>query len=190
LFFFYDSNAQPAGYDPKDKGGAQVLYVASPLAANGARTWPRELEQEFRFRGFTLSASPEVSLPEMDHAFVSEYQVTGEELTAYRDFAPLAYGEHRMGGNAVPMNGADPRLKAQLVFHGINCGYPDGYDEGRRLRLDAGAANWLLLLQLDSGGNCAGMNWGGEGGRIYFMIHKDDLRRRRFQNVHLTLQWI
>jgi len=189
LFFFYDSDAQPAGYDPKDKGGAQVFYVASPLAANGTRTWHRELNQEFRFKGFALSAFPEISLPEMDHAFMNEYQVTGEELSAYREFAPLAYGEHRLGGHAVPMNGGDPRLEAQLVSHGINCGYRDGYDKGRRLGLEAGAADWLLLLQLDSGDNCADMNWGGEGGRIYFMIHKDDLRRRRFQNVHLTLQW-
>jgi uncharacterized protein YwqG len=95
-----------------------------------------------------------------------------------------------MGGNAVPINGGDPRLEAQLVSHGIYYGYDDGFAEGRRLGLEAGAADWLLLLQLDSGDNCAGMNWGGEGGRIYFMIHKDDLRRRRFQNVHLILQWI
>jgi hypothetical protein len=40
-------------------------------------------------------------------------------------------------------------------------------------------ADWLLLLQLDSGDNGAGMNWGDEG--IYFMIHKDDPRRRRFR---------
>jgi uncharacterized protein YwqG len=189
LFFFYDSDALPTGYDPEEKSGAQVFYSASPLAANGARTWHRDLDPEFRYEGFALSAFPEISLPEMDHEFMNEYQVTGEEFRAYFEFAPLAYGEHRMGGNAVPINGGDPRLHAQLVSHGINCGYVDGYDEGRRLGLEAGAADWLLLLQLDSGGECAGMYWN-EGGRIYFMIHKDDLRRRRFQNVHLTLQWI
>jgi uncharacterized protein YwqG len=31
------------------------------------------------------------------------------------------------------------------------------------------------------------MMWG-DGGRIYLMIHKDDLRRHRFQDVHLGLQ--
>ena len=187
--FFYDCDAMPAGYDPEERNGAQVFYVTGPLAAHDARAWHDDLAPEFRYQGFALSAYPAVSLPEMDRAFMNEYQVTGEELSAYLNLAPLAYGEHRMGGNAVPMNGGDPRLEAQLVSHGINCGYPDGYDEGRRLGLDAGAADWLLLLQLDSGGDCAGMDWN-DGGRIYFMIHKDDLRHRRFQNVHLTLQWI
>jgi uncharacterized protein YwqG len=43
-----------------------------------------------------------------------------------------------------------------------------------------------LLLQIDSEAR-AGMMWG-DLGRIYFMIHKDDLRRRRFENVVLILQ--
>ncbi len=188
LFFFYDSDVQPAGYDPKHKDGTRVFYVDAPLAANSARAWHRDLDRDFRFRGFALSAIPELSLPEMDHEFKNEYQVTGEEFRAYFEFAPLAYGEHRIGGNAVPINGGDPRLEAQLVSHGIYCD-TDGYNEGRSLGLEAGAADWLLLLQLDSGDNCAGMDWR-DGGRIYFMIHKDDLRRRHFQNVHLTLQWI
>ena len=33
----------------------------------------------------------------------------------------------------------------------------------------------------------AGMMWG-DGSRIYFMIHKDELRIHWFQNVHLILQ--
>jgi uncharacterized protein YwqG len=189
LFFFYDANGQFSGHDPKLQGGAQVFYTASPLAAHGARAWPRNLNPESRFKGLALSAVPEISLPAMDHDFETEYQVTGEEARIYLEFAPLAYGEHRMGGNAVPINGADPRFEAQLVSHGINCGDSHGYDEGRRLGLQAGAVDWLLLLQLDSGDNCAGMQFGCEGGRIYFMIHKDDLRRRRFDRIHLTLQY-
>jgi uncharacterized protein YwqG len=189
LFFFYDSAAMPAGYDPEEKSGAQVFYATGPLAANCVRDWPPGLSPEFQYEGFALSAAPELSLPAMDHEFVREYSATGEESTAYFEFAPLAYGEHRMGGNTVPMNGGDPRLEAQLVSHGIHCGFPEGYDEGRRLGLESGAADWLLLLQLDSGGDCAGMDWN-EGGRIYFMVREDDLRRHNFQNTHLTLQWI
>jgi uncharacterized protein YwqG len=190
LFFFYDANGQFSGEDPKHQGGARVFYTPSPLAAHAARAWPPDLNPESRFEGFTLSAVPEISLPAMDRAFMTEHQVTGEEVQIYLDLAPLAYGEHRMGGNAVPINGADPRLEAHLVSHGINCGDSPGYEEGRRRGLEAGAAEWLLLLQLDSGDNCAGMQFGCEGGRIYFMIHKDDLQRRRFDRVHLTLQYM
>ena len=61
--------------------------------------------------------------------------------------------------------------------------------EGKRRGLQSGAGDWLLLLQLDSGENCAGTDWNG-GGRIYFLILKDDLERRDFRNVHSALQWI
>src|SRR5208283_3446182 len=63
LFFFYDADEQPWGFDPKDKGGAQVLYASSPLAANPLRNPHRDLDEEVRFKGLALAATPEMSLP-------------------------------------------------------------------------------------------------------------------------------
>lgn len=43
-----------------------------------------------------------------------------------------------------------------------------------------------LLLQFDSNQG-AGMEWG-DVGRLYFWIHPDDLRARRFDRVRLEFQ--
>jgi uncharacterized protein YwqG len=90
-----------------------------------------------------------------------------------------------MGGYADQIQG-DLGLEAQLVTNGIYCGDGRGYERGRKKGLDAGAVDWRLLLQVDSEPR-ASMYWG-DSGRLYFMIHKDDLRRRRFDNVWLILQ--
>ena len=186
LFFFYDADTQPWGFDPNDKGCAQVIYHASPLGANRLRTPHRDLDEEARFKGIALAAAPEISLPGHNCGFLRELGATEEEFQAYwKLIDPLAGPVHRIGGVADEIQG-DLRLEAQLVSHGINCGGPDGYQEGRRRGLETGAADWLLLLQVDSEDR-AGMMWG-DGGRIYFMVRKDDLQRRRFENAQLILQ--
>jgi hypothetical protein len=85
LFFFYDAESQPWGFDPKDKDCAQVIYSASPLAGNRPRAWHRDLDEEVRFKGFSLTAIPELS----------------RKLTD-----PLSTRAHRIGGHADEIQGA------------------------------------------------------------------------------------
>ena len=54
-------------------------------------------------------------------------------------------------------------------------------------KLEKGAADWQLLLQIDSDEENTGMMWGG-GGRLYFWIRKDDLKKRAFANVWMVLE--
>jgi uncharacterized protein YwqG len=162
MFFFYDADNQPWGYDPKDRGCAQVIYSPEPLAAHPLRAPHRDLDEEARFRGFAVTVSLEMTAPGSD---------------------PFAGPAHRMGGYADKIQD-DLGMQAQYVSHGFNSGH--GYDKRHKARLEPGAVDWRLLLQLDSEER-TGMHWGDEG-RIYFMIHKDDLRRRRFDDVWLILQ--
>lgn len=59
-------------------------------------------------------------------------------------------------------------------------------DEEPNPVLDAQAARWRLLLQIDSE-TSANMMWG-DLGRIYFLIDEDDLANGRFENVQCVLQ--
>ena len=157
-----------------------------PLPRTGLREPHRDLDEEVRFEGVALAAAPEISLPGKNSKFLRDLHATYEEFEAYWNLIdPRSAGEHRMGGNANEIQN-ELGLEAQLVSNGIYCGGEDGYKEGRRRGLDAGASDWLLLLQVSSEER-GGMTWG-DGGRIYFMIRKDELRRRRFENVHLRLQ--
>jgi uncharacterized protein YwqG len=186
LFFFYDADELPWGFDPKDRDSCRVIYVPSPLTAFGLRTPHRDLDEEVRFKGFAISATIETTLPGTNSGLLSEFQATEEEFLAYWKLAdPPATRLHRMGGHPNEVQGPVD-LEAQLVSNGIYCGDAKGYNEGRKRGLDAGAADWKLLLQVDSEER-AGMMWG-DMGRLYFMIHKGDLQHRRFDDVWLILQ--
>lgn len=186
LFFFYDADEQTWGYDPMDRGSAQVIYSPEPLTANGPRTWCPDLDEEVRFRSAAVSAGPNVSIPALDGEIMKAFSVTEAEWQAYWEkFGPMVHPVHRMGGHPDAIQG-DLALEAQYVSNGIDCGSPKGYEQGRRRGLDAGAKDWQLLLQVDSEERL-GMMWG-DLGRLYFMIHKGDLRRRQFDNVWAILQ--
>lgn len=60
-----------------------------------------------------------------------------------------SYSRHRMFGWPEPVQ--DPmQLECQLVSSGIWSGGPGGYRHPRAVGLAPGAADWLLLLQLDT----------------------------------------
>jgi uncharacterized protein YwqG len=185
LFFFYDAESHPWGYDPEHEGCSQVIYAASPLSDNRPRTPDRDLDEDARFKGVSLSAIPETSLPGINSGLLREFEATTREADAYWGLLHSHLRIHRLGGHADEIQG-DLKLEAQLVSNGIYCGDGVGYAKGRKLGLDAGAADWRLLLQVDSEDR-AGMMWG-DAGRLYFMIHKDHLRRRRFDAVWSILQ--
>ncbi len=72
-------------------------------------------------------------------------------------------------------------LECQLVTNGIWCGDQKGYEDPRVPTLEPGAADWRLLLQLDSDDNPKWM-WG-DAGRLYFWIREQDLAERNFSRV-------
>jgi uncharacterized protein YwqG len=78
-------------------------------------------------------------------------------------------------------------LEVQLVTSGVYTGDSSGYEGPRADRLRGGAADWMLLLQVDSDEKGPGWMWG-DAGRIYFWIRKRDLMNRRFDDVWTILQ--
>ena len=186
LFFFYDADNSPWGFDPKDRGCARVIYSRNPLAGNPLRAPHRDLDEEVRFRSAALAATPEVALPNANCSVFRELGATEKELRAYLELTdPLRGPIHRIGGHPDEIQG-DVLLEAQLASNGVYCGSTRGYVQGRKTGLAAGVADWRLLLQVDSE-NRIGMDWG-DSGRIYFLIREDDLRHRDFDHVWLILQ--
>jgi uncharacterized protein YwqG len=78
-------------------------------------------------------------------------------------------------------------LECQLVTNGIYCGSPDGYRSAQAQLLKAGAADWMLLLQLDTDEDGPGWMWG-DAGCLYFWLRRQDLAERRFDRVWAVLQ--
>jgi uncharacterized protein YwqG len=190
LYFFFEGGDNAGGSQPKDKGSAQVVYTRSALSDNPLRDLPEVIPDALRFTGVRLEPAPPcASLPEVEDQVVERLQPTIDErekyfefFYAWRDQQPAT--RHRIGGYPEPIQG-DPKLEAQLVSHGFCCD-ASGHQQGEQLDLYPGAADWELLLQVDSD-DAAKMMWG-DLGRLYFLIRREDLAALSFENAWLVFQ--
>jgi len=188
LSFFYDVRDQPWGFDPQDEGGAVVLYRAADQPGT-EHAFPDALEAHERFPPRALSFFTKLTLPDGDTPALEPLDLTSAEQDAYYTLTheePAEPGDgHQVLGHARPLQNA-MELECQLVTHDIHCGDPGGYEDPRAEELRPGAADWTLLLQLDSD-EPAGMMWG-DLGRLYFWIRGDDLAQRAFERTWTILQ--
>jgi len=183
LGFFYEADAQEGwGFDPGDRQFSAVIAVpaASAVAVTappGALTFParRMLPRMV----MTIPDQDEPALDQLDADFTA-YQRLSEDLER-DDKAPW----HRMFG--WPELVQNPmQLECQLASSGIYVGGPEGYRDPRAAELAAGAADWLLLLQLDTDDELTWM-WG-DVGTIYYWIRRQDLLAGRFDQTWLIFQ--
>lgn len=190
LTFFYDTEEQPWGFDPKELDGFRVEFVTGPdLERTSAPGDCETLPQRFLDFRRVLTV-PAIGSRAYD-LFDKEAQMSEDELNAYfsfsREYEEQYYSEskprHHLLGFSANIQG-DMQLEAQLVSHGLYCGDSSGYDDRRAADLKAGIDDWMLLLQLDSDEH---MMWG-DVGMLYFWIRSEDLAARRFDKVWMALQ--
>jgi uncharacterized protein YwqG len=189
LLFFYDAINSPWGFDPATRGAAQVIYIPQsggqirqPIGAGA--------QSPAVFKTASLTFEPEWTLPEHienGHAELSNYKVN----LKYRDLLKELRGQdgrimHRLRGHDQPIQG-DMRLEAQLVSNGLYCGNSTGYEDPRVESLRAGAADWVLLLQIDTDEKGPGWMWG-DVGRLYYWIRRQDLAVCDFSQIWATEQ--
>jgi uncharacterized protein YwqG len=187
LYFFYEAKDQKWGFDPKDRGHWKVIYHDG----NSLHTTspPDNLPEESRFQECKVTFSNEITLPAWMSQAITQLTLSEEESDRYVELPGAGCGEgktiHRLLGHPAQIQG-DMQLECQLAFNGIYVGDSTGYADPRRAALEKGADDWQLLLQIDSD-DPLGMMWG-DTGRVYFWIRGQDLARKDFSNVWLSLQ--
>ena len=77
-------------------------------------------------------------------------------------------------------------LECELVANGLDCGDGSAYHHQNIAEFEKNAAQWQLLLQIDSDWD-SDMDWDGEG-RVYLWIKRDDLAAHDFSKTWLVLQ--
>ena len=190
LYFFYEQERSPWGFDPEDRGAWKVLY--NPTRPSAAETEaPADLNTDWIANPVPLSFRPINTLPHRDRLQIPDwsYEMVDEfgdwlDEERLRPFAKRPH--HQIGGFPDPVQNDSMELESQLVSNGLNCGDETGYNDPRAAALTEGAADWVLLLQVDTDDD-AGMMWG-DCGLIYFWIRREDLARRDFDNVWMILQ--
>jgi uncharacterized protein YwqG len=188
LAFFYDPS-QEWGFDPLSRGHFRVLGISGHEELV-PRQPPADLSQDALFPERHFTFSPEWTLPsrvmfgdDCHTIFDDEYRELFEQLMPLSlDGQPV----HRCGGHPQDIQG-DMRLECQLVTNGIYCGGPSGYQDPRRQLLEPGAADWELLLQIDSDPDRLGWLWG-DNGRVYFWVRRQDLSTFHFDNSWSIMQ--
>jgi len=192
LSFFYDLKEQPWGFDPKDLGGFRIIYTPA-LDEMVPREVP-DTECALAEYGLTFSDQEMVPHPESTSARDMTSRFSDSEMDAYFELMEGSEGPYRQGredgfhhllGHSQNVQ-ADMQLEAQLVTNGLYCGDATGYRDPRAKGLESGAADWKLLLQLDTD-DAAGFMWG-DCGTLYYWIRKQDLAEREFGQVWMGLQ--
>jgi uncharacterized protein YwqG len=186
LSFFYDAASQSAwGFDPADQGSWAVHY-SHPGRTVEPRAFPAGLPREGRFSAVGLTPRAELTFVGWESPLVEQLGMTRDERLALAGLERSEDGTtHRLLGHADPIQG-DMQLECQLVSNGLYCGDARGYHDPRAGALRAGAADWRLLLQVDTE-DAIGMMWG-DVGRIYYWMRSQDLVARRWQLSWLILQ--
>lgn len=187
LAFFCDPLDLMWGFSPSDADGWAVIHC--PTGAGTLRDFPDDMQPERRFRPVALNTQRELTFPPPESFDVE--QITGEQFS--KAYLPiLAWGmadtTHRFMGQPDPFQG-DMQAHCQMASHGV---YFTDHNSPERLRLKPGAAEWRLLLQVDSDDpertDGPGMMWG-DVGRIYWWIREADLAEGRWDAAWLVAQF-
>jgi hypothetical protein len=188
LVFFCDSSAW--GYDPSARGHCRALFFP-PRADLAPAPAPTELPNEARSPLRRLHFRREWTLPtriisrELDLSIWSDDAYRGLCQQLMPDSHKKHDTIHRCGGHPQEIQG-DMRLECQLVTNGIYCGDQSGYQDPRRYSLEKGAADWQLLLQIDSDEKRLGWMWG-DSGRVYFWARQQDIAATDFDGSWAVL---
>lgn len=191
LSFFYDAEQSTWGFDPADRGSWRVLYAPADAPLR-RRHFPAALPDDGRYGACAVEARAASSLPSWDEPVVEALVIDDDAQDAFFGLTPIEpYAGHRgavhqLLGWPDPIQSAEMGLECQLASHGIYVGGPEGYADPRAAELRPGAAEWRLLLQMDSDED-AGVMWG-DAGRLYFWIRESDLAARDWDGVWMVLQ--
>ena len=195
LLFFSDVERQPDGLRPGDDGACRVLLVDNdqPL---------RPREGTAAFPEARLGLSSELMLPSAYSAQLDPFELDVEAFEAWSrlrehlaelqgvpldDQAGDFIAAHRLLGYAEPVYGREMELDCELVANGLDLHEGQGYYDPRRDELEAGAADWRLLLQLSVDPQL-GLAWRDPFRRLYLWIREPDLLARDFRRVRPMLQ--
>ncbi len=181
LYFFYNTEDQPWGFDPADRGKWAVLYADTP--ASKLRAMPELLQptlaDSFRIRFLKEQrySDPEYTSDSFSADEIRDYRYALEEIATGRLDKLMGFPDPIQGGI---------ESQCELASHGVFCGDSSWQDDPAAPVLLEHPDDWRLLLQLDSN-TPMGWMWG-DTGRLYFMLPADAIERRDFSKAWTVLE--
>ena len=182
LLFFYDTETQPWGFRPEDRGCSTVVYVedvdaAVPmLAPAGSCT--------FRRLGVTFEQT--VTVPDAWSPWVDQLSPTADDRFELNENHEDSWNiEGQVGGHPYAIQGS-MEAECEMASSGLEAGTAAAYRSPEGMEAAAEVPKWRLLAQIP-GVEELDLMWG-DSGMIYFWIREDALQRRDFSQCWLVLQ--
>ncbi|QSW91007.1 DUF1963 domain-containing protein [Flavobacterium endoglycinae] len=190
LYFFYDSEGEAWGFDPKDKECSKVYFYKGNLKNLERKKIPEDLEDYQRFYSCKLKFQSVIGFPNYFSDLMEGLELNDYENERYFEIMDQINGEEPiinkiLGHSDNIQDGME--LECELVTNGLYCGDQSGYNDSRAKALSKNIDKWNLLFQIDSNEDQSGMMWG-DAGRLYFWIKEEDLKEERFEKNWLILQ--
>lgn len=192
LYFFYECEAFRWGFDPEDKGCAQVFYFED-ITGFTPTCWPEEIEAAYVVPEMAVRFTATPSYPKYEELEIhSTLDCEWEDYDAIleKKGVDLDAENHKLLGYADIIQ--DEMLtECERVTRGLYCGSPEGYQntpEDVEANIETCTKDWTLLLQLTTLETEDWQWMWGDCGMLYFYIKKQDLAARRFENTWFSLQ--
>ena len=189
LAFFYDYENLPYGaLGDKDKAGARVFYFP-PGTALLRMEPPDELHEKSRLPEQQLRFSAGISRAPTTRGMPDE--IYSDELNdEYYDGELEGWDDFKLLGNASTIQDT---MEEQCQMLAMGLDWKAFKNPHQKAAIEAGAADWILLLQLGSIWDGNGKNkkiamMFGDSGAIYYWIRKQDLAACCFDDVRIIMQ--
>lgn len=193
LYFFYECEAFRWGFDPEDKGCAQVFYFEDTDGFMPME-WPKEIARDYIVPEMAVCFKAQPSYPgyeELEYHSSMEWDWEGYAAALEKLGADTEAENHKLLGYADIIQN-EMLSQCERVSRGLYCGDPESYrdtSEDEEASIQRGAKDWiLLLLQLTTLEKEAWEWMWGDCGMLYFYIKKQDLAAKRFENAWFSLQ--
>ena len=194
LSFFYETDTQCWGYDPKDKGCARV-YWFEDISTLSAADFPADMEEDFKFPMVKIKLAQKnsyLSWADFSEMFQDEedydaFDAAWEALTG-KDAEELEGRSQLLGWPDVIQNSMFEECDMVTQGYYLGSGWDKIPKEIRQRARESARDRWMMLLQLDTVEQGDFELMFGDCGHIYFYITKEDLAERRFDRVWLILQ--
>ncbi len=184
LYFFYDVESFPWGFDPEDREGSKVIFVSEEDLELERKEFPSSLEDHQKFLPAKLQFESQLNVPDY-FSDLLDFELSDDDYEAYCDYLDTQFDRKQnklLGHSNNIQNGME--FQCELVTNGIYCGNAQAYQN--HPELEKNVSNWNLLVQVDSNEDL-NMMWG-DSGRLYFWIKNQDLMQRKFDQSWLILQ--
>lgn len=190
LYLFYDFNADalPWGYDPKDNAEFQVIYHDGSNEELIRKEPPIDMKVDGLFKSAVLSYTTELELPDYNSDFRYIAELNEEQYDRYYDLRneirQLPFKNKLLGHSDCLLRGME--LQCELVRRGINAKRYKLYESDDKQSILDEIPKWQCVLQIVTNEDL-GMLWGDEG--IIFVWMKDeDLKQRNFEHSWVILE--